>query len=90
MEKELNDEAVGYLKELIEHGHKHGLEIPKKLKDHMRSTPWGRQFELDSRLSAREKVAARKKAKAEADDEFFERTGIRNKAEDWNLDTLVA
>ena len=49
----------------------------------------GRQVQLDSRLSAREKAEARKKYEAEQEAEFFERTGIRNEAEDWKLDTMV-
>ncbi len=60
--KQIDNESLDYLKELIDHGHKNGLEIPEKLKDYLKSTPLSKQIDLDNRMSAREKAKARQKA----------------------------
>jgi len=57
-------ESLDYLKKLIAHGHKNGLDIPDNLKNYLKSTPLAKQVDLDNRMSAREKAKARQKAKA--------------------------
>lgn len=60
--QQIDSESFEFLKELIDHGHKNGLEIPQKLKDYLKSTPLSKQIDLDNRMSAREKAKARQKA----------------------------
>ena len=38
---EVANEQLGYLKDLIEHAHKHGLDVPEKLKAHIKTTSLG-------------------------------------------------
>jgi len=40
-------------------------------------------------MSAREKAQARAKLKERTEAEFFERTGIRNEAQDWTMENLM-
>lgn len=65
------------------------MDVPEKLKAYMKTTPIANQVDLDNRMSAREKAKARQKAQKLADQEFFERTGIRDESEDFNLENLV-
>ena len=55
----------------------------------MQMSPMGRQLNLESKLSAREKAKAKKAFDLEVDEEFFKRTGIRNEAEDFKLDNMM-
>ena len=59
------------------------------MKDYLKTTPLAKQVDLDNRMGAREKAKAKQKYKAEKDKEFFERTGIRDESEDFNLDNLI-
>ena len=40
-------------------------------------------------MSAREKAQAKKKLRKDAEKEFFERTGIRNEADDYTMENLI-
>jgi hypothetical protein len=55
----------------------------------MKSHPLGKQLNLDSKLNQRERLLAKKKFDEEFEKKFFERTGIRNESEDWNLENLI-
>lgn len=87
--KDFEDEQMRFLQEVIEHAHKNGLDIPEKLKAQMQTSHVGRQLNLDNKLSAREKAKAKKKFDEEAEEEFFQRTGIRNTAEDYKLENMI-
>lgn len=75
---------------MIAEGYKRGYDIPDKLKDHIRTSPHAQGLELENKMPEREKAKRRAKAEKEADADFFEKTGIRNKAEDYNLANAMA
>ena len=74
---------------MIATAHQHGLDIPDKLKAHLKGSPLGAQLDLENRMSAREKAAAKAKMEEKEAQDFFERTGIRDESADWTLDNMI-
>lgn len=77
------------IKRLIQVANSKGLDIPDKLKDYIKLTPIAKQIELDNKMSRREKIKAKAKLQEQAEEEFEKRTGIRNEANDINMENLI-
>ena len=61
------------------------------MKEHLKSHELGSQLSIDSKLSRREKLKAKKAHNEAENKEFFERTGINvDGNEEFGLDNIVA
>jgi len=87
--QELEAEGLEDLKNMIAAAHQHGLDVPDKLKAYLKGSFLGAQLDLENRMSAREKAAAKAKLEEKEANELFDRTGIRDKSADWTLDNMV-
>ena len=60
--QEFEAEAAEKIQELIEQANKNGIEIPERLRKHIQSSKYGKQFDIDARLlkSKRERDKAKK------------------------------
>jgi hypothetical protein len=58
MMDEIKDSTIDSMKSLIDQAHLYGIDIPEKLKDQLKGSPFGNQLNLDSKLSNREKAKA--------------------------------
>lgn len=78
------------MKIMLKEGHKAGMDLPDDLKDILKGKPEiASQLSIDNKMSRREKLKAQKKFDERADQEFFERTGIRNEGLDMNMGQLI-
>ena len=57
---------------------------------HIKSNDQGKKINLEGKLNYREKLKAKKEYEKRVDEEFTEKTGIRNESEDFELSKMVA
>jgi len=77
------------LQTIVDEANKNGLDLPEELKAKMREGELGRQIKVESKLSLREKQKAKKAYEEREDQEFYEKTGIKDTSKDYNLDNLI-
>lgn len=87
--QELETEGLEELKNIIAAAHQHGLDVPEKLKAKLKASPLGAQLDLENRMSAREKAAAKAKLKEREAADLFDRAGIRDESVDWSLENIM-
>lgn len=85
----MREEGLAHLQEMIATAHNKGYDLPEELKDRLRANQYTRQMDIDNKMDKREKMKRKKMAEEEANQKFFEETGIRNEAEDFDMDNLI-
>ena len=85
--EQLQAEKLEEFQETIVQGHRYGLDVPDELKAIVKTH--FSQLDVDNKMSRREKHKALMKLKKDSDQRFFEETGIRNEAEDYDMDKLI-
>ena len=68
------------IKQIYDEMNKKGLEPDSQITSQLKSLDLGKKIPLESKLSLRDKAAAKKQATQEFDDDFTKTTGIVNEA----------
>lgn len=58
--------------------------VPEDVKDQLRNSPIGKNLNLESKLSLRERQQAQKAAQEQTENEFTEASGIKNPRSPWD------
>lgn len=63
--------------------------MPDELKDKIREGQVGKELDIESKLSLRDKQRLKKKSEEEEEEIFFRETGIKNESRDHTMANLI-
>ncbi len=63
--------------------------VPDEFKERMKSSSLGKEFNIEQKMSIRERQKAKRHAEDEEERLLFEQTGLKDKSKDFTMDNLI-